>query len=213
MVTVNRFEDSLTTENAYLVTDGTGGIVIDPGQGEEIVNFLKDQKICLDSIILTHEHCDHMAGLEALKNAFPDTPVIASAACSRNLSDTKLNMSGRMDLYLLFLNKQAAKQKYPKIVYGRTDIEIAENSELFWRDHKLEFTLLPGHTPGSMGILLDGEHFFSGDYLIRDQKTITRFPGGDETVYEQVTRPFLKKLKKQTHIWPGHGTDYIWEGV
>lgn len=213
MVTVNRFEDTLTTENCYLVTDGTRGIVIDPGQGEKIVKFLKDHKIHPDSIYLTHEHCDHMAGLGALKSVFPDTPVVSSIECSRNLSDTKLNMSGRMDLYLFFLNKQAVKTEYPKIIYDRTDVEITQNCEHIWLEHKIEFTLLPGHTPGSMGIMLDGEHFFSGDYLIRNQKTITRFPGGDEEMYEQVTRPFLNRIKKNTHIWPGHGNDYIWEGI
>ncbi len=213
MLNIDTLVDPLTKENCYIVTDNDAALVIDPGSGKVLVDYLQEKKISPDTIILTHEHCDHMAGLGDVKRAFPKALVIASKACSRNLSDTKLNMSGRMNIYLLFLNKEAAVENYPKISYGPADIEIGENKELPWKDHWLKFSLLPGHTPGSMGIMLDDRHFFSGDYLIMETETITRFPGGDKEAYEAVTKPFLERIKGQTHIWPGHGKDYVWEGL
>ena len=84
--------------------------------------------------------------------------------------------------------------------------------EYVWRGHRLRAVALPGHTPGSAGIFLDGDTFFSGDYLIPGEEVILRLPGGSETDYRAVTEPVLRGLPPGLHICPGHGEPYILKG-
>ncbi len=62
---------------------------------------------------------------------------------------------------------------------------------------------LPGHTPGSIGLLYtpsDGSapHLFSGDALLR---------GGDGSPVEVLRRKVLDVLPDDTWVYPGHGPD------
>ncbi len=65
----------------------------------------------------------------------------------------------------------------------------------------------PGHTPGSVCLLLGDRHLFSGDTL---------FPGGpgntfgDEDAFRQIMRSLRDKLftlDDETWVYPGHGDD------
>ena len=70
----------------------------------------------------------------------------------------------------------------------------------------------PWPCPGSAGIFLDGDIFFSGDYLIPGEEVILRLPGGSETDYRAVTEPVLRGLPPGLRICPGHGEPYILKG-
>ena len=80
---------------------------------------------------------------------------------------------------------------------------------LDWRGHIFRFVPLPGHTAGSVGIFLDDDIFFSGDYLLPGREVILRLPGGSEKDYCEITEPFLATLPDGIHIYPGHGKDYL----
>lgn len=41
-------------------------IVVDPGQAEPVIHFLKEQKLKLSAILITHHHWDHTQGIEGL---------------------------------------------------------------------------------------------------------------------------------------------------
>ena len=66
---------------------------------------------------------------------------------------------------------------------------------------------LPGHTPGSSLIFLDGA-LFSGDYLLPGERVVTRLPGGSQEQYETYTRPWLQTIADGTWIYPGHGREF-----
>lgn len=212
-IQIFRYEDSLTTGNAYLIADGSHAVLIDPNQGEFLSKIMKERQLVLDHMILTHEHCDHMAGLERLRREFPAARTVSSAKCSENLADPKKNMSAIMDMYLYFLKKELPEEKYPRLRFAPADITVGDRSEIAWRGHRFSFLMLPGHTEGSMGIFLDENIFFSGDYLLPGFQTQTRFPGGSEAQYEEITKPRLAAVKSGTYIYPGHGAPYRMEGV
>jgi glyoxylase-like metal-dependent hydrolase (beta-lactamase superfamily II) len=46
----------------------------------------------VEAIVLTHEHPDHAAGLQAVSGAFPGTPIIATAATAQALEASKAEM-------------------------------------------------------------------------------------------------------------------------
>lgn len=79
-------------------------------------------------------------------------------------------------------------------------------------DTRLRAVALPGHTPGSAGIFLDGDTFFSGDYLIPGEEVILRLPAGARRTTAPSRSPVLRGLPPGLHICPGHGEPYILKG-
>ena len=176
--------DPLTESNCYILVENDRCLVIDPGEHVKLLSILKDCGWEPELILLTHEHCDHMAGLDALRDQYPQACFAATAVCNAGIQSLRLNLSRIMEVYMYF------------------------RAQLEWRGHLLRLVPLPGHTPGSGGIFLDEDVFFSGDYLITDEEPLLRFPGGDAESYEKITKPFLRSLPAGIRICPGHGEPY-----
>ena len=202
MITITISVDPLTESNCYIVSEGNHCVIIDPGESANLLHLLEEKGLTPELILLTHEHCDHMAGLDALRDKYPAARFLATAACNAGIQDVQRNMSRMMHVYLFFRGKPGIK--YARFTCRPADEVIADDAVLQWRGHSLRFVPLPGHTAGSEGIFLDEEYFFCGDYLIPDEEPILRFPGGDEAAYETITKPFLQQLPEGLKICPGH---------
>ena len=59
--------DPLTESNCYILAEDSKCVVIDPGESERLLRTLDEYGWEPELILLTHEHCDHMAGLDALR--------------------------------------------------------------------------------------------------------------------------------------------------
>ena len=71
---------------------------------------------------------------------------------------------------------------------------------------------LPGHSPGSVGLLhapADGTapHLFSGDALLRGGQGTTPSPEDAERLREALRREVFDRLPDDTWVYPGHGPD------
>ena len=51
-------------------------IVVDPGDAEPVLAFLKKHQLALKAILITHHHHDHTGGIAKLVSANPGMPVI-----------------------------------------------------------------------------------------------------------------------------------------
>ena len=69
MLQVNR--DKLVESNCYIFSENGKAFIIDPNDFEEIDKILQEQNLTPEWVILTHEHCDHMAGVEGLREKYP----------------------------------------------------------------------------------------------------------------------------------------------
>ena len=194
--------DPLTDSNCYILTEDSHCVIIDPGESENLLRILEENKWEPELLLLTHEHCDHMAGLDTVRDRYPSAHFPATAKCNAGIQDARQNVSRLMHVFLFFRGKPQIE--YKRFVCRPADEIIAEDAVLTWRGHTLRLVPLPGHTPGSEGIFLDEGYFFCGDYLIPGQEPILRFPGGDEEAYEQITKPFLQSLPEGIRICPGH---------
>lgn len=199
--------DPLTESNCYILSEKNRCVIIDPGETEGLFRILEEQQLEPELILLTHEHCDHMAGLDALREKYPQARFPATAICDAGIQNARLNMSRVMEIYLHFRGKPGIH--YDPFVCRKADEIIPDDAVLQWRGHTLRFVPLPGHTPGSAGIFLDADTFFCGDYMIQDEEPILRFPGGDEKSYRQITEPFLNNLPGGILICPGHREKYV----
>ena len=92
MLLLERWTEPLAESNCYLLGEAGRAVVIDPNDPRGPLERLEALGWTPERILLTHEHCDHMAGLEALRNRWPGVWVAATAACSAGLGDTRLNM-------------------------------------------------------------------------------------------------------------------------
>lgn len=206
MAELIRWTDPLTGSNCYLLGEAGRAVVVDPNDPSGPPERLAQLGWAPELILLTHEHCDHMAGLEALRERYPEARVAASAACSEGLQSTRLNMSMMMEVYLSYRGKPGVA--YPPFTCRPAHITYEDGWETRWRGHRLRCVALPGHTPGSAGVFFDETLFFSGDYLIPGEEVILRLPGGSEEDYRALTQPFLERLGAGLRICPGHGEPY-----
>lgn len=202
-----RWTDPLAEGNCYVCAEGDKAVVIDPCHPQGPASLLEERGLVPEWILLTHEHCDHMLGLEALRKKYPQATVLCSAACDAGLRSKRLNMSSMMEVYLTFKGKPGTH--YPPFVCRPVEETFQGELHMTWRGHTLRLTPLPGHTPGSICILWDASILFSGDYLIPGEVVITRLPGGDTEVYETVARPWLSRLEPGLRVYPGHHEPYV----
>lgn len=54
-------------------------VVVDPGEADSVIQFLKTNQLNLIGILLTHKHADHTGGVAALVEAYPGVAVYAHA--------------------------------------------------------------------------------------------------------------------------------------
>ena len=131
------------------------GIIIDPGSNdEEIYDFLKEENIEIKYIFLTHNHPDHIAGLDNAKEKL-NVPIIISRLDGENIHDKRYTM---MRLFRL------------KELECDVDIMLEHLDEIkICDDIIFKFHLTPGHSLGSMCIeLMDTDIVFVGDTVFKE---------------------------------------------
>lgn len=64
----------------WILDDGAQAIVVDPGEAAPAIAMLRERKLALAAILLTHHHGDHVGGVAALREACnPAAPVYGPA--------------------------------------------------------------------------------------------------------------------------------------
>ena len=59
----------------WIIEEGTEAIVIDPGEAAQVIDYLEKKHLQLNSILLTHNHEDHIGGVQKI--------LTFSAGCGR----------------------------------------------------------------------------------------------------------------------------------
>src|SRR5262245_53399733 len=96
-------ESAPFAQNSYVLwlPGRTDAVVVDPGfEPDLILDLLKEEGLTLAAILNTHGHVDHIAGNRAVKEAFPDAPIIIGTGDAAMLTDADLNLSGPYGLAL-----------------------------------------------------------------------------------------------------------------
>lgn len=201
--------DPLTQSNCYLFTKDHKALIIDPNDENQLLAYLTEHSLTPDLVILTHEHCDHICGLNCLRQHW-SMPVAASKLCSDGIQSTKMNMTRIMESYLFFKSQGTLRVSYPKFTCSAAEITFdAPSSDMTWQGHQLRCIAVPGHTPGSICIIWDQSVLFSGDYFIPGEEVITRLPGGDDDAYQRVGKAALRNLPDPIFTYPGHGRPFL----
>ena len=59
----------------WILYQGTNAWVVDPGESQQVIAFLKQKQLNLQGILVTHHHFDHVDGIPALKQFYPHATV------------------------------------------------------------------------------------------------------------------------------------------
>lgn len=178
--------------NTYLVTDDETkkGFIVDPGgYDSRLADLISSEGIEVEYIVLTHGHADHIGGVEKYKQEYPDVKVVCSKDEVQTLADPRLNISGMMGMQISIA----------------PDITVGEGDTLKCGNMTMRFTMTPGHSPGGMCVIMEGEDtVFSGDTLFCQSIGRTDFPGCSFEALIDSIREKLFVLPDDTKVYPGH---------
>ena len=166
--------------NCYIIQEESGKTccVIDPGFNPDVVlDELRRLGLTVEAILLTHCHFDHVGGVKEI-SAETDCKVYL---CGEDLSLPPMFTAGKL---------------YYTHTYG-------EGDTLSLAGLTIHVIHTPGHTPGSVCLLID-DTLFSGDTLFAGSCGRTDLPGGNwATIRKSLAR--LASFESNYWVRPGHG--------
>lgn len=156
---------NLTIANAYLIR-GKKTVVVDtgaPGSAPRILRALARQGVAgkdVSLILLTHAHSDHAGSAAALCEAL-DAPVAIHAADAEMLRRGDNGLFHAVGLEAA-MSKPFVDKPFPGLA---ADVLIDEETDLTRYGIQGRLLHTPGHSPGSISLLLPDGEAIAGDIL------------------------------------------------
>jgi glyoxylase-like metal-dependent hydrolase (beta-lactamase superfamily II) len=166
--------------------------VIDPGGDvSKITDFLTEQKLTLEKIVLTHGHLDHVGGVAQLLSIFK-VPVEGPHIADKFWIDA--------------LSEQCRMFGFDQVEGFTPDRWLNDGDEVSFGEHVLEVLHTPGHTPGHVVLHHRGSGLVQvGDVLFNGSIGRTDFPQGDHQTLLDSIHNTLLPLGDEVEFIPGHG--------
>ena len=183
-------------ENCYLVhRDGRQDcLVIDPGlDPDKILEQLRHSQLNPTAILNTHGHADHIAGNAAVKEAYPNCPLIIGHGDADKLTDPVKNLSAGTGVSL---------------TSPPADRTVREGDTLDLAGFQLAVLETPGHSIGHVVFVtqdLEPVRIFGGDVLFAGSVGRTDFPDGSWEQLHTSIQEKLFKLPDEAIVYTGHG--------
>jgi glyoxylase-like metal-dependent hydrolase (beta-lactamase superfamily II) len=195
--------------NCSIMGDSATGdaIVVDPGdEVERILEIIRRHNLKVRAIVSTHTHIDHVGGLATLHKA-TGAPVMVHEA--------------DLPLYAN-LETQAQWLGVPTPAMMRIRDFVTEGDTVRWGGFAAHVLHTPGHTPGSISLLVEpggaaaeksdvaddarsARRLLAGDTLFHGSIGRTDLPGGSFPQIISSIREKLLVLPEDMIVLPGHG--------
>lgn len=184
-------------ENSYVVyrSGRQDCLVFDPGfEPNKIISYVTEHSLEPAAFAITHGHSDHIAGNQALKERWPDCPLVIGAGDAPKLSNPRLNLSAMLGIGL---------------TSPKAD-RLLRDGDVF-RAAGFEFDVyeIPGHSSGHVVFIAGSESppvAFVGDVLFAGSVGRTDFPDGNFGTLVRGIHEKLFMLADNTLVYPGHGS-------
>ncbi len=190
MEIIKKFRLGKMINNSYLIDSNNKIILIDAPEGsEKVISFLNDCNKKLDEVWLTHCHFDHIAGLNTLKEKYPNLKVFSSEGEMDMINNSDDNYS------LEFLNIDL---KYDGL--------ILDNKSILQEHNDLAIEFVSGHSfSSSVYVFPKDKSMFSGDVLFRETVGRSDLKYGNFNLLNSLIKKKLFKYDDSTKVYPGHG--------
>ena len=157
--------------NAYAVIEGDGLLLIDTGRGywwpllrRRVESLRRDGR--LRALILTHTHFDHAENAARIKAAY-DIPIIVHQSEAAYLKSGESPLPDGTNWLMRRFMQSLGKRTQPFFRYHGipADFTAGEHDSLVALGLRSSLMHTPGHTRGSLSIVIDDEIALVGDTL------------------------------------------------
>ena len=177
--------------NSYLLVDDATreAAVMDVGfEPEAMLDRIRREGVRVTSLLLTHGHYDHVAGMRTIQRAHP-------APCWMHPGDAPL---------LAVLSGQGAAFGFPPADPPLDVRDLADGQVLSIGESRLAVLHTPGHSPGGV-CFLHAPDLWVGDTLFAGSIGRTDLPGGSFEQLAESIRTRLFPLGDALRCHCGHG--------
>lgn len=185
--------------NCYLVIneENKSGVVIDPGgDGDMILDKIRQKGLNIEAIFLTHGHSDHIMAVDEIRTATG-----AKVYISQEDAAMLIKASSNLSLYM------GASREFKAADEFFEDGEILTVAGL-----NFKVIATPGHTKGGVCLICE-DIVFCGDTVFSESIGRTDLPGGSYSQILQSIKNKILVLPDEMKLLPGHGpaTTIGWE--
>ncbi|MCF8331600.1 MAG: MBL fold metallo-hydrolase [Bacteroidales bacterium] len=195
--------------NSYLVHTPDGYILVDTGtanQTKKVERALNNAGADIKEIkliIVTHAHYDHVGSLQEIK-------IKSGASVLVHEKEKRLLQAGKTDFPAgtFFMTKllASAGNSFMQGKFNPVDADITITDKYSLQDFGIDGEVIhtPGHTEGSISVLIEGEHLICGDTFFNV------LPNSVYPVFANDQAQLLETWKKIEQLncktfYPGHG--------
>lgn len=196
MITIKSFAFNPFSENTYIVfNENKNAFIIDPGDFSEVENnilnqFIIDNELKVQNILLTHAHIDHVLGLQKAFDKYK-VPILMHEL-EKEILDRNPMDANRFGFFF--------KPFEGEISY------LNENEIISLDDDDFKILHVPGHSPGHIAFYSEAQKFIiSGDVLFEGSIGRTDLYKGDAQELLKSIREKLFVLEDETKVYNGHG--------
>jgi hydroxyacylglutathione hydrolase len=193
-------------ENAYVVSDGSACLLVDPGaEARRILSFLDSRALVPSMIVATHGHLDHTAAIPELLSAWRERGI-----------DVPLAVHAEDAGYFGAAGEETNRELFASIhalgyfkAYWRPipapDFLLSDGDSLPCGSYRVIYS--PGHSRGSICLYDEAASILvSGDTLFRGG--VGRTDGSDaDPAALRASLALLLALPPSTRVFPGHGDE------
>lgn len=212
--------------NVFLIREDTGCVLVDagnPGKADRILERLAKRGVAPDDIhliLLTHGHVDHFGSAAALRE-WTGAPVAihaldADAVRQGIHQPDSLQSTWRLIALLMRISALRALALSDRAPTFEPDIVFEGEFRLDEYSVAGRVIPTPGHTPGSVSVLLDSGEAIVGDMVVGDplwllrRLALPKFAWDPEQHWESVRR-FLDLSPRIVYV--GHGGPFETEDL
>lgn len=172
--------------------DNKNAAIIDAGDNaERIIQFVEQQELNVEKLLITHAHLDHIMAVETVRDHF-GVPVYGSHLTDKPLFEQLPQMCEKFGL--------------PPVKGFLPDHWLTEGDEVTVGALKFNIRHLPGHAPGHIGFFdFENKIAFSGDVLFKDSIGRTDLYLGNFEQLIDTIKTKMFDLEDDFIIIPGHG--------
>lgn len=191
MLSVEYITNRVFNSRTYILTRPNCGIVwlVDCGDTDRVLERIKGIRV--EGVLLTHTHSDHIYGLAALMDYFPDVTIITNAYGVKALGSPNLNISHY-------------HSEYPDIAIDckKNVRTLTDGDYLDIMGVNVHAYETPGHDASCLTYIIE-DKIFTGDAFIPGVRVFTGFPHSNrKQAQESVVR--IIEMAKDLSIMPGH---------
>lgn len=196
MLHIKSFAFNPFSENTYIVfNENKNAFIIDPGDFSEVENnilnqFIIDNELKVQNILLTHAHIDHVLGLQKAFDKY-NVPILMHEL-EKEILDRNPMDANRFGFFF--------KPFEGEISY------LNENEIISVDEDEFKILHVPGHSPGHIAFYSEVQKFIiSGDVLFEGSIGRTDLYKGDPQELLKSIREKLFVLEDETKVYNGHG--------